>query len=122
MGSIMAEGEKTIWADGEKPGQKGKIKIEAGYEKARAHVLITGMVRGVFFRSTLRSQAKLLEINGWTRNTIDDNVEAVFEGEKDRVEKIVSFCWKGPPGAFVRDVKVEWQKPKYEAKGFEIRY
>ena len=98
-----------------------RVKLDEG-GKARAHVLISGIVQGVFFRSTLRSQAKLLGVNGWTRNTIDGNVEVVFEGDKDQVEKMVTFCWKGPPGAFVRDVKVEWQKPKYDLKGFDIRY
>jgi len=120
----MTEGEKTVWAnEPDKPGHsKEKIRIESGYEKARAHVIISGMVQGVFFRSTLRSRAKLLEISGWTKNTADGNVEAVFEGEKDRVENIITFCWKGPPGAFVRDVQVEWKRPRIDLQGFEIRY
>ena len=119
----MAAGEKTAYSDkGKRSDRYEKIKIDAGYEKARVHVIISGMVQGVFFRSTLRSQAKLYGLNGWTRNTIDGHVEAVFEGDKDRVEKILSFCWKGPPGALVRDVKVEWKKPRLDLNGFEIRY
>ena len=96
---FMSEGEKTVWSDELKQSaqEKDKIKIEKGYDKARAHVMIQGMVQGVFFRSTIRSQAKLLEVNGWTRNTTDGHVEAVFEGDRDRVEKIITFCWKGPP-------------------------
>ena len=119
----MVKGERTIWADGLKQkDQKGKIKIKPGYQKVRAHILITGMVQGVFFRSSIRSQAKLLEVNGWTKNTIDGNVEVVFEGDRDQVEKLITFCWKGPPGAFVRDVRVEWKKPRLDLRGFEIRY
>jgi acylphosphatase len=101
----------------------GGKKVELGEGgKARAHVVISGIVQGVFFRSTLRSQAKLLGVGGWTRNTMEGSVEAVFEGDKDQVEKMVTFCWKGPPGAFVRDVSVEWQKPKYDSGSFEIRH
>lgn len=119
----MAAGEKTAYS---KPNKRtdefDKLKIEAGYEKSRAHVRISGSVHGVFFRSTLRNQAKLLEVNGWTKNTVDGNVEAVFEGDKDQVEKLITFCWKGPPGAFVRNVEVEWKKPRLDLQGFEIRY
>ena len=119
----MAAGEKTAYADsGKRSDRFEKIKIEAGYEKARAHVVVTGMVQGIFFRSTLRSQAKLLSINGWTRNTAGGDVEAVFEGDKDHVEKLISFCWKGPPGALVRNVEVEWKRPRLDLQGFEIRY
>jgi acylphosphatase len=119
----MAAGEKTAYADSGKRSERfEKIKIEAGYEKARAHVVITGMVQGVFFRSTLRSQAKLLGVNGWTKNMVDGNVEAMLEGDKDSVEKMIAFCWKGPTGALVRDVRVEWKKPRLDLQGFEIRY
>lgn len=99
-----------------------RVELRAGYEKVRAHVLIQGMVQGVFFRSTLRNQANLAGASGWARNTVDGNVEAVFEGYKDDVDKLITFCWKGPPGALVRNVRVEWKKPGHDLKGFEIRY
>ena len=119
----MAAGEKTAYSDMSKRSERyEKIKIEAGYEKARAHVVIMGMVQGVFFRSTLRSQAKLHGVNGWTKNTVDGHVEAMFEGDKDKVEKMISFCWKGPPGALVRNVEIEWKRPRLDLQGFEIRY
>ena len=97
-------------------------KIEAGYEKVRATVLVSGSVQGVFFRSSIRAQAKLLEIFGWSRNTSNGNIECVFEGDKDQVEKLISYCWKGPPGAYVRDVNVEWQIAKHDLRSFEIKY
>ena len=118
----MAAGEKTVWAG--KPGNgsvKEKIKIETSYEKARAHVVIVGIVQGVFFRPMLRSQAKILGVKGWVKNTIDGNVEAVFEGDKDQVDKMIVLCWQGPPGALVRDVKTEWKKPRHDMDIFEIK-
>ena len=119
----MAAGEKTAYSDSSKRSDRfEKIKIEAGYEKVRAHVIISGMVQGIFFRSTLRSRAKLYNVNGWTKNTIDGHVEAVFEGDKDNVEKLIALCWKGPPGALVRNVEVEWKKAGLDLQGFEIRY
>ena len=119
----MAAGEKTAYSDTSTRSDKfEKIKIEAGYEKAKVHVIISGMVQGCFFRSTLRSQAKLYGVNGWTKNTIDGHVEAVFEGDKDNVEKLIAFCWKGPPGSLVRNVEIEQKKARLDLQGFEIRY
>lgn len=87
--------------------------------RARAHVFVTGDVQGVFFRSSARTQASLLGVSGWAKNTMDGRLEAVFEGEKDLVERMVEFCRQGPAGAVVVDVDVKWEKPMGES-GFEI--
>ena len=55
--------------------------------KVRLHVVIEGRVQGVFFRANTREEAISLGLNGWVRNCLDGRVEAVFEGEKDKVEK-----------------------------------
>jgi len=61
----------------------------------RAHVYVHGRVQGVFFRATTRDKAIALGVKGWVKNCLDGSVEAVFEGEKDIVEKIVNWCKKG---------------------------
>ena len=55
---------------------------------ARAHLIISGYVQGVFFRSFVRSEIRLLNITGWVRNLPSGQVEAVFEGEKDDVKEM----------------------------------
>ena len=60
----------------------------------RAHVYVHGRVQGVFFRATTRDKAIALGVKGWVKNCLDGSVEAVFEGEKDIVEKIVNWCKK----------------------------
>ena len=62
--------------------------------KTMAHVYVHGRVQGVFFRATTRDKAIALGVKGWVRNCLDGSVEAVFEGEKDIVEKIVNWCKK----------------------------
>ncbi|MEM2478483.1 MAG: acylphosphatase, partial [Thermoproteota archaeon] len=52
----------------------------------------------------------------------DGRVEAVFEGEEETVMKMIEFCKKGPPGARVTDVKVEWEDYKGEFNRFSIRH
>lgn len=64
--------------------------------KARAHVFVTGVVQGVFFRSETARLAQRLGLTGWVRNLDDGRVEAVFEGEQEDVKKAVEFCKRGP--------------------------
>jgi len=52
----------------------------------------------------------------------DERVEAVFEGEKKNVEKVIEFCKRGPPGAKVTKVDVNWQNFTGEFKSFTIKY
>ena len=90
--------------------------------KVRAHDLVSGRVQGVFFRSETQYEAKRRNIVGWVRNTPDGKVEAVFEGEKEDVEKLIDLCHRGPSGARVTKVDVQWEKHTGEFKEFKIRY
>ena len=88
----------------------------------RAHVFVSGRVQGVFFRSETRYEANGRNVAGWVRNMSDGRVEAVFEGEKEDVEKVIDFCRRGPPGARVTKVDVQWEDYTGEFRDFKIRY
>jgi len=90
--------------------------------RVKAHVFISGRVQGVFFRYETKRIALRLGVSGWIRNLPDGRVEAVFEGEKSDVEEMIRFCHVGPPGAIVKNVKVIWEQPTGEFRGFQIRY
>jgi acylphosphatase len=90
--------------------------------KVRAHIFISGMVQGVFFRSETRHEAKKRGVKGWVRNISDGGVEAVFEGEQENVKELVEFCRRGPPGARVTGIDVMWENYTGEFRDFEIRY
>ena len=98
------------------------MKVESGYDRVRMHVLVHGVVQGVFFRTTIRSRAQILGIRGWVKNTASGGVEAVFEGEKDSVNEILDFCKRGPEGSVITDVRVEEEPFRAEFTGFEIRH
>lgn len=70
------------------------------------YVMISGRVQGVFFRLNTKKQADELDVKGWVRNTDDGQVEAVFEGEKDKVDKLIAWCHIGPPRSQVKQVRV----------------
>lgn len=65
--------------------------------------------------------AEELGICGWVRNLADGRVEAVFEGEKGMVEKMVEWCRKGPEYARVSVVEVIPEQYKGEFSGFLLR-
>ena len=86
----------------------------------RRRVVVQGHVQGVFFRETLRRRAQSASVAGWVRNRADGAVEAVLEGERDAVERLVEFCREGPRGARVDWVDVVAEEPE-DLTGFEIR-
>jgi acylphosphatase len=88
--------------------------------EARARVVVSGRVQGVFFRAETRARARSLTLAGWVRNNHDGTVEAVFEGERERVESIIEWCRRGPAMAHVDDVHVEWEEPRNDV-GFLAR-
>lgn len=90
--------------------------------KVRAHVSVSGHVQGVFFRHHTSEQAARLGVSGWVRNLRDGGVEAVFEGEREKVDEMVEFCRRGPLGARVTDVEVKWEDYSGEFSGFQVRY
>jgi len=88
--------------------------------KVRAHVFVSGVVQGVFFRHETRIRAIRNNVVGWVRNLPDGRVEAVFEGEKKAVDAMIEFCRRGPPGAVVKNVEVIWENPTGEFRDFRI--
>ncbi|GAB4547510.1 MAG: acylphosphatase [Thermodesulfovibrionia bacterium] len=91
-------------------------------KKVRVKVRVNGIVQGVFFRASTRDVARRLGLTGWVRNIPDGSVEAVFEGDRDKVEEAIRWCHKGPPGARVTDVDEEWLEYRGEFSDFDIRY
>ncbi len=91
-------------------------------DNLRARVIIHGIVQGVYFRASTREKAVQLGVGGWVKNLSDGSVEALFEGEKKKVEEIVAWCYKGPPGAKVTNVDLTWETYKGEFKHFDVRY
>jgi acylphosphatase len=91
-------------------------------EKVRARVIVEGRVQGVFFRYHTQEMAFKLGITGWVKNRRDSNVEAVFEGDKERVDQIIQWCHRGPSEARVTKVQLAWEDYTGESEDFFINY
>lgn len=94
---------------------------EKNTKKVRAHLLISGRVQGVAFRYYTIDMAQSLGIKGWVRNCWDGNVEIVMEGEEEKVEQLINWCYRGPGSAIVEKVGIEREKYRGEFNSFGIR-
>lgn len=81
---------------------------------------ISGLVQGVSFRGFIRHHALELGLKGWVRNTEDGRVEALFEGDRKAIEKILGLCRKGPPSSKVTGMRQEWEETDNNLENFEI--
>ncbi|HUI39766.1 MAG TPA: acylphosphatase [Methanothrix sp.] len=85
------------------------------------HVRVSGRVQGVFYRAFTRERAEEEGIRGWVRNVPGGGVEAVLEGERQKVGELLRHMKTGPAGSMVLGMELsELECKGYE--GFEIRY
>jgi acylphosphatase len=86
----------------------------------RRRVVVAGRVQGVYFRDTCRRLALAEGVAGWVRNLPDGRVEAVFEGPRESVGRLVGWSRQGPPEAMVTAVEVSEQEPVRRESGFHV--
>lgn len=87
-----------------------------------AHVIISGQVQGVFYRASTKDKAEELGLTGWIRNKSDRTVEAIFEGEENKIKDMINWCHQGPSYSKVSNVIVEYKDFSGGFKEFNIRY
>lgn len=85
-----------------------------------AHVIVSGFVQGVGFRQFIKKEAQKFNLKGWVKNIDRGRVEALFDGEKEVIEKIIRECKKGPFLAEVKNVDVEWEDKNMDFNNFEL--
>ena len=86
----------------------------------RRRVVVHGRVQGVFFRDSCHRMASTAGVSGWVRNRNDGAVEAVFEGDREAVDRMVTWSKQGRRRAEVTDVEVIQEEPQGESS-FRVR-
>jgi acylphosphatase len=88
----------------------------------RAHIWVKGRVQGVGFRAHVEYHARQIGgLTGWVRNVGDGTVEAIAEGERASVERLIQVIKDGPRASRVDESKVEWEEPTGEFDRFGMR-
>ena len=88
----------------------------------QVHILVSGMVQGVFFRYSTVSRARELGLTGWVRNLSDGRVEILAQGGKKKLEQLVEWSRRGPDGARVSGVEFFWEEAKLTFSSFKISW
>jgi len=70
-------------------------------------IKIEGNVQGVFYRQSAQEKALALGIKGTVKNCDDDSVEIIATGMKEHLDKLIQWCWEGPPRAVVTNVTTQ---------------
>lgn len=83
------------------------------------HLLVQGRVQGVFFRASTQKMAVELGLSGWVRNCEDGSVEVLAEGDREALDRFITWCRKGPPLAKVNELDVNWISAE-GLKSFEV--
>lgn len=78
---------------------------------ARCHLWVSGVVQGVGFRFFTERVARRLGLSGLARNLPDGRVEIVAEGPRAVLDQFIAEVQRGPAGAVVTRVQVEWESP-----------
>ncbi|MFH1261315.1 MAG: acylphosphatase [Candidatus Micrarchaeota archaeon] len=65
--------------------------------------------------------AKRLGLVGWVRNAEDGSVEILAQGEKEKLEELLEWCYHGPPEASVSDLEFVWFEAKGKFRGFVVK-
>src|SRR5262245_59527949 len=88
----------------------------------RAHIWVKGRVQGVGFRAHVEYHARQIgSLTGWVRNAGYDTVEAVAEGEREKMERFIEMMRQGPSMSRVDESKVEWEDVTGEFREFGVK-
>lgn len=90
--------------------------------KRRAKIIVGGLVQGVGFRYFVFNEAKSLGLNGYVKNLYNGDVEAIVEGEEEKIKALYEKMKIGPRAAIIRQHSICWEDYLGEFKNFEIKY
>lgn len=77
-------------------------------ESVRVRILVSGRVQGVGYRAFTCRMAVSRGLRGGVENLDSGQVAVEAEGNRDALEEFISDLKKGPVGARVTQVQVEW--------------
>jgi acylphosphatase len=91
-------------------------------EKARAEILVNGLVQGVGYRYFVVKHAERLKLNGYVQNLFTGEVHTVIEGDKINIEELFKLLKLGPTYAHVKNARIDWFEFKNEFDSFEVKF
>jgi acylphosphatase len=88
----------------------------------RVQIVVTGLVQGVYYRYHTKKEADKQGLSGVVRNLPTGQVEIIAEGDEAALHELVEWSRRGPRGADVERLEIDWQEPSREFTGFSVLY
>ena len=87
----------------------------------RMRILIEGRLQGSNFRYHTHQQAQKLGVTGFVRTLSDGRIEIDIQGEKQKVEQMLTWCQAEPHSSLIRTILYRYDEPAERASGFSVR-
>lgn len=84
------------------------------------NITVKGKVQKVSYRFTAQQMAIKLGLTGYVKNLPNGDVFMEAEGAEDAINKLIEWCYVGPPLAKVTEVAAVESELKY-FKTFELK-
>lgn len=85
-------------------------------------IVITGRVQGVGFRYFTQKKANEFHIKGWVKNSSDDRVELIAQGDETDLNTFIDYLQMGPPLARVDKLSKYKMHDLTDFDNFSVKY
>lgn len=86
----------------------------------QVHIIVSGIVQGVFFRASTQEKALELGVCGWVKNLPGGDVEILAKANDETLQEFLDWVKVGPPAAKVMNVQTKWSEPSGKEISFKI--
>jgi acylphosphatase len=84
------------------------------------NITVKGKVQSVSYRFATLNQALKLNLTGYVKNLPNGDVFIEAEGNEEKINKLIAWCYVGPPLAEVTEVHAEESEVK-AFRNFELK-
>jgi acylphosphatase len=84
------------------------------------NITVKGLVQGVSYRFATLRKAHKLSLTGYVKNLHNGDVFIEVEGKEENINKLIEWCYIGPPLAEVKELIAE-EKELNHFRNFEIK-
>jgi len=84
------------------------------------HIIISGQVQGVFFRSKTKKYADRMGLKGTVRNASNGDVEICLAGTREDADRLIQAMQAEPPPIEITSVKVKESSSSRSYSDFSI--
>ncbi len=81
---------------------------------------VYGRVQGINFRNNVKAFADELGVKGYARNREDGSVMIVAQGEKKKLQSLLSWLESNPGFSKIEGLNFRWKEPSIEYKEFSV--